>query len=166
MTVEVRDALAAIRRTSRDAARDVRRLVGMLRTDTDHDLVPLPALAALPELIRSTRTAGLPVTFATTGDVEPVSAGAQLAIYRIVQEGLTNVAKHGSGTPASVALRWCPSAVAIEITNDGPAIDGGPVRPGHGLAGARERVELYGGALEAGPGPAGGFRLHAVIPLP
>lgn len=164
-TVEVREALAAIRRTSQDAAGDVRRLVGMLRTETDQDLGPQPTLASLPELIRSASAAGLPVSYATTGQVKPVSAGAELAVYRIVQEGLTNVAKHAPRTSASVVLRWCPNSLAIDIDNDGPRIDQRPGRPGHGLAGVRERVELYGGTFDAGPGSSGGFRLHAVLPL-
>ncbi len=163
---EVGDALAAIRRTAQDAAGDVRRLVGILRTDSDQVLAPQPNLASLPELIRSTMAAGLPVCFTTSGEGKTLTAGVQLAVYRIVQEGLTNVIKHAPGSPTRVGLRWSPDSLVIEIANDGPIIDQRPDRSGHGLAGVRERVELYDGTFDASPRPSGGFRLEARLPLP
>lgn len=165
-TVEVREALAEIRRTAQDAAGDARRLVGILRTSTDQVLAPQPNLASLPELIRSTTAAGLPVSCSTTGQIRTLSTGMQLAVYRIVQEGLTNVIKHAPGASTSVDLQWCPNSLTIEITNDGPIIDQRPDRSGHGLAGVRERVELYEGTFGAGPRSSGGFRLQALLPLP
>ncbi len=150
-SVEVREALIAIRSTSQTAAADVRRLLGLLRTASDYDLVPPPSLGTLPELISRAKASGADVTFNTSGHPTAVSTGLQLAVYRIVQEGLTNVTKHSPGSTADVDMTWSPAALGIVITNNGSTIVGPPDPTGRGLAGVRERVELYGGTFQAGP---------------
>ena len=163
---DVRRALRVIRSTSQDAAGDVRRLLGMLRTESNHDLRPQPTLADLPELIDGTRTNGMQVRWLVEGDPRPAPVGVQLAAYRIVQEGLTNTARHAPGATVEVALRWEPQALDIEITDDGRDTPLYPDGTGHGLVGVRERVELYGGSFHAGKATGGGFRLSARLPTP
>ena len=99
-------------------------------------------------------------------DPRPAPVGVQLAAYRIVQEGLTNTARHAPGATVEVALRWEPQALDIEITDDGRDTPLYPDGTGHGLVGVRERVELYGGSFHAGKATGGGFRLSARLPTP
>jgi len=105
-----------------------------------------------------------PVEVAVEGDPVALPPGIDLSAYRVVQEGLTNALKHAGAARAGVCVRYVPDGVEIEVTDDGR----GPVAngdPGHGLIGMRERISLYGGELEAGPAPGGGFRLRARLPV-
>ncbi|MBV9415775.1 MAG: two-component sensor histidine kinase, partial [Solirubrobacterales bacterium] len=97
----------------------------------------------------------------------PVSAGAAVAAYRIVQEALTNVLKHADGAPTQVVLRWADTALELEILDDGPPRDlaEGAARPGRGITGMRERAAMYGGTLEACPAADRGYLVQARIPL-
>ncbi|TML82335.1 MAG: hypothetical protein E6G08_21840 [Actinobacteria bacterium] len=97
------------------------------------------------------------------GDPVELPPGVDLAAYRVVQEGLTNELKHAHATRTEVRLRYNDGQVEVSVTNDGRR-DGGASRGGHGLAGMRERIAVYGGRLEAGPQPAGRFRLRATLP--
>ena len=160
-------ALAAISQTGRQALTEMRRLLGVLRSDGEQaDLAPVPGLDQLRELLDQAREAGMSVSLTLEGPVRPLSEGAELAAYRVVQESLTNTRKHGGlGAAAAVTLRYEPNGLLLEVTDDGlgalgPAAEG----PGHGLTGMRERIEMYGGTVEAGPLPAGGYQVTAWLP--
>ncbi|RXZ51607.1 sensor histidine kinase [Agromyces binzhouensis] len=156
-----RRALEAIRTTGTDALAEVRRVVELLR-EADHDsLSPQPGIARIPELIEQARGTGLAVEF-RADDTSDLSAGRQLAVYRVIQEALTNVRRHSGAASAMVAIDRTADRVDVTVTDDGGDAD--PVgAAGHGLVGMRERVTLYGGTLEAGPGPSG-WRVHASLP--
>jgi signal transduction histidine kinase len=160
-------ALAAIASTGRQALTEMRRLLGVLRTAGDQAaLAPVPGLGELRELLDQARGAGLAVTYTLSGTPRELPEGAELAAYRVVQESLTNTRKHaGLAASAAVTLRYEPDGLSVEVTDDGMATaagDGG----GHGLAGMRERIEMYGGTVEAGPQAGGGFRVLARLPCP
>ncbi len=158
-------ALAAIASTGRQALTEMRRLLGVLRTSGDRaGLAPVPGLGELRELLDQARAAGLAVTYTLTGTPRELPEGVELAAYRVVQESLTNTRKHaGLAATAAVTLRYEPDGLTIEVTDDGlagPPADGA----GHGLAGMRERIGMYGGTVEAGPLPGGGFGVVARLP--
>jgi signal transduction histidine kinase len=122
----------------------------------------------LAGLLEQTRAAGLPVSFAIEGVPRPLAPGSALAAYRVVQESLTNARKHGGPTvSAAVTLRFCEDQLVIKVTDDGRArsvpMDGDGL--GHGLIGMRERAEVHGGTVTAGPRPGGGWRVTATLPL-
>ena len=163
-------AVAPVRRvqeTGREALGEMRRLLGVLRTAQGGGgaaaTAPQPSLDRLPELVREAADVGLPVEITTDGNADDLPLGVELAAYRIVQEALTNTRRHAHATRADVRLTRAPGALRIEVTDDGRGPSGG--RPGHGLIGMRERAALYGGTLETGPGPHGGFRVVAVLPV-
>jgi signal transduction histidine kinase len=159
-----REPLLAVEQAGRQALGELRRLLGILRRDErEPALRPQPGLADLQELAAQAERAGLPVELIFEGAPARLPAGLDLAAYRIVQEALTNTRKHAGPARARVAVRYAPEALELEITDDGrPAANGGS---GHGLIGMRERVALYGGQLDAGPRPQGGFTIHAHLPL-
>jgi signal transduction histidine kinase len=165
-------ALTSIERTGRTTLRELRRLLDVLRTDDEPagapeaGLTPAPGLTAVCDLVDRVRRAGLPVDVHVDGEPYPVDAGIGLAVYRLVQEALTNAVKHAGPARAVVRLGFAPTAVTVEVfdTGRGPA-PGAARRPGHGLVGMRERVALYGGELATGPRPGGGFRVYARIPM-
>ncbi len=161
-----RDALGAIEGTSRQALQEMRRLLSVLRDDSDggaEALAPARGLADLDSLVEATQAAGVRVELCRQGDPVPLPAGADLAAYRIVQEALTNVCKHARATAASIVVRYGPGEVAVEVSDNG--VGGAPGGDGHGLVGMRERATLYGGEVEAAPRPEGGFRVRARIPV-
>jgi signal transduction histidine kinase len=159
-----RQSLEAIEETARAALNEMRRLLGMLRGTEDVSLAPQPGLAAIDSLVAHVRDAGLPVSVDVVGEPVRLPPGAELSAYRVVQEGLTNALKHARATRVSVRIRYRGSDVEIEIEDDGiggeASGDGG-----HGLLGMRERVALYGGDLEGGRRPEGGWFLRARLPL-
>ncbi len=160
-------ALRAISSTGRQALHEMRRLLGVLRTAGDQaQLAPLPGIGELRELLDQARAAGLAVTYTLSGTPRELPDGAGLAAYRVVQESLTNTRKHaGLAASAAVTLRYEPDGLTVEVTDDGLASSSsGP--GGHGLAGMRERIEMYGGTVLAGPLPAGGFGVIAHLPCP
>ena len=164
----VRDPLLTIEATGRQAIGEMRRLLGILRaTDDDADRAPQPGLARLDDLVAESRAAGVPVDVAVSGRDRPLPAGVDLAAYRIVQEALTNVRKHaGPDAAARVAIRYGEHDVGLEIADDGAGTNGRGSGPaGHGLVGMRERAALYGGEVDAGAQPGGGFRVAARLPL-
>ena len=160
-----RDALRVIEATSRDALTDIRRLLGVLRTP-DAEFAPTPGLAALPALVDQASATGVRVTSDVRVDPRSYSDAMQLAAYRVVQEGLTNVVKHAGPTTCRVELSEPDGVLRIQVEDDGAADRMAVPEPGgHGLIGLRERVELFGGALSAGPRSGGvGFRLVATLP--
>ena len=123
----------------------MRRLVGMLRTDSSDRLAPQPTLADLPTLVTQVREAGLPVQFQVDGQRRELPVGIELSAYRIVQEALTNTLKHAGQAHAAVHVRYRPDSLELEITDDGGGAPADVPGGGHGLAGIRERVTLYGG---------------------
>ncbi|MFI7537097.1 sensor histidine kinase [Streptosporangium sp. NPDC049376] len=161
-------AMRQISGTGRQALTDMRRSLGVLRADEpDASRHPAPGLAELEPLAARTRAAGLSVRLSLEGDVSAVPAAAQLTVYRLVQEALTNTFKHTpSGTRAAVRVRCSGDAVTVEVVDDGPAARApGPPSDGHGLVGMRERAAAYGGALEAGPRDGGGWRVATRLTL-
>ncbi|GAA0942396.1 sensor histidine kinase [Actinocorallia libanotica] len=155
-----------ISETGRQALTDMRRSLGVLRAgEPDAERHPPPGIAQLEPLAAQMRATGLATRLEVLGDPAPVPATAQLTVYRLVQEALTNTLKHSpSGTRAEVAVRCSPDAVDVDVTDDGPA-PSGPSSPGQGLAGMRERTTAYGGSFAAGPRPGGGWRVHARLDL-
>jgi signal transduction histidine kinase len=166
-----REALTSIEMAGRQALVEARRLLGMLRRKDDgSELEPQPSVEHIDVLVEQIERAGMPVTLAVEGEPAPLPAGVDLCAYRIVQEGLTNALKHAGPARAEVVLRYAPRALDVEVRDDGrgPAHlngDGKGDGAGHGLIGMRERVALYGGALETGACDGGGFAIHAHLPL-
>jgi signal transduction histidine kinase len=162
-----------VSQTGRSALTEMRRMVGVLRRPegSQSPNVPQPALADLGAMISAVREAGLPVRLTVSGQEFPLPASAQLALYRIVQEALTNTMKHADATSAHVRLAYQGEEVEIEVTDDGRlggtavpvSPGGGPATGGHGLAGMRERAAVFGGEVSAGPRPGGGWRVHALL---
>jgi signal transduction histidine kinase len=168
---EAAKALAAIEATSRAALTELRRLLGVLRQDSEPQgaLAPVPGLADLEGLLAEVAKTGLAVRLRVEGTPSPLPAGVDLSAYRIVQEALTNVVKHAGPARAQVVVGYRDQEVTVEVTDDGRGVtaptSNGRARVGHGLIGMRERVQVFGGDLEVGPRPGGGFRVAARLPL-
>ena len=168
---EAAKALAAIEATSRAALEELRRLLGVLRQadEPQGDLAPVPGLADLEGLLAELAKAGLAVKLRVNGTRPPVPAGVDLSAYRIVQEALTNVVKHAGSARAQVVVGYGDQDIRVEVIDDGRAavtwVSDGRAGTGHGLIGMRERVQAFGGDLEVGPRPGGGFRVAARLPL-
>ncbi|WP_103963008.1 sensor histidine kinase [Nonomuraea solani] len=161
-----REALSAIEHTGRLAMTEMRSIVGVLRTDTRAELGPQPGVPDLPALVEQMREAGLPTRLLVEGEVRPLPAGVDLAAYRLVQEGLTNSLRHaGAGAKAVVTVRHGSRELDVRVEDDGRGAAEESRRTGHGLVGIRERVALYGGILNIGPLPGGGFEVRARFPL-
>jgi signal transduction histidine kinase len=163
-------AAAAMRQsaeTGRQALTDMRRFLGVLRADEPDALRhPQPGLGQLEVLVAQVEAAGLPTELAMTGSPTAVPPTAQLTVYRLVQESLTNTLKHAApGAGAWVRVHASDSAVELEVRDDGRPLPAFGARPGQGLAGMRERVAAYGGELSAGPLPDGGWRVAATLDL-
>ncbi|SHE60012.1 Signal transduction histidine kinase [Streptoalloteichus hindustanus] len=163
-------ALGTISDTGRKALGELRRLVGVLRNDseTNAEYAPQPDASALGELVEKMRQVGLPVRLTMTGDLADLPTGVGLTVYRLVQEALTNTLKHaGPGASAQVVVARAENQIEVEVTDDGLGrVNGSLVSGGNGLIGMRERVAVYNGVLEAGPRLGGGWRVRAVLPLP
>ena len=165
---QARAALTAIKAVSKDALDELRTMLAALRQgDEDAPRAPAPGLDRLDELVKVTRAAGIPVTVQIVGEARSLPAAVDLAAYRIVQESLTNVARHAGPATATVHLTHGPHGLDIEIRDDGQALatNGAFPRTGTGIAGMRERAGALGGQLEAGPRPGGGFTVTAHLPL-
>jgi signal transduction histidine kinase len=160
-----RAALLVVEQTGREALAEMRRMVGVLRRPEEAPaLAPQPTLEQLERLIENAREAGLPVELRVEGQPRQLSAGVDLTAYRLVQEGLTNALKHARAATAEVLVRYTDGHVELTVSDDGPGGGDGD-KGGHGLVGMRERVSVYGGELEAGPRPEGGYRLRARLPV-
>jgi signal transduction histidine kinase len=161
-----RRALAAISATGRQTLTEMRRLLGLLRSgDARTELTPQPGLGQLRELVEQARAAGMSVSLIQEGAPHPLPEGAELAAYRVVQESLTNTRKHaGLAAAASVTLRYEHDGLVVQVSDNGRADPAAGDGTGHGLAGMRERVEMYGGTVTAGPLPEGGYCVTARIP--
>jgi signal transduction histidine kinase len=157
------DAIRGISSTAREALAETRRLLGVLRTEDGLELrQPLPGLSDLDGLFTRVRAAGLPVEYERSGPPGDTTPGVQLAVFRLVQEALTNTIKHaGPGASAAVRLRLEPGEVRVEVEDDGVGTAGVPRAPGGGLTGMSERVGAFGGELTCGPRQPRGWRVTA-----
>ncbi|NYD35654.1 sensor histidine kinase [Actinomycetospora corticicola] len=162
------EVLAGIADAGRGALGDIRGLLSTLREgpDDESDATP-PTVDDVPALVAQVRAGGLPVSLDVTGSPRALPAGAGLTVYRVVQEGLTNVVKHaGVATPTRVTLAWGPE-LEVAVRDDGPrGARPAATRDGYGLLGMRERAALQGGSLDSGPRPDGGFAVRLRLPLP
>ncbi|MFA1547304.1 sensor histidine kinase [Actinomadura chokoriensis] len=155
-------ALAAVKQSSREALRDLRATLGVLRqADEEAPTAPVPGLGGIGELIGSARSAGLTVHSRVAGAADPPTE-VGLAAYRIIQESLTNVSRHAAAAEVTVSVEHAPGELLIEVADDGPGQGAG--LPGSGVDGMRERARALGGELTAGPAPAGGFLVRARLP--
>jgi signal transduction histidine kinase len=163
---QARKAMQAISATGRRALAEMRRMVGVLRTDgVSEEYAPQPSLSQLDDLVAQVRSSGLPVDLRVTGVPQELPEGEQLTVYRIIQEALTNTLKHGGpGSRATVEMEYGVRELLLRVTDDGRGAAAPGREGGHGLVGMRERVTMFGGTVEAGPLPGGGFRVTARLP--
>jgi signal transduction histidine kinase len=175
-------ALTTIAETGRAALADTRRILGLLRAETDGgERSPVPTTGTLADLVATVRSGGLDVTYVQTGSPRPLPPGVRLATYRICQESLTNVLRHGgAGAQTIVTQAWRETGLRLTVRNtpgarplggrsgDGAegAVPSGDGCRGHGLIGMRERAEFFGGTVTAGPADDGGFRVQLDLPYP
>lgn len=168
---ELRENLAGIRENAVTALTELRRVLGVLRSDdaSDDSLrhAPQPTLDQLDALLGRVRKAGLTVTADTTGLPHALPPGVGLTAFRIVQEALSNVLRHAPGAEVQVEIAYRSSAVGVRVTNTAPAGRPAPATAGagHGLLGMRERAAMLGGDFADGPTPGGGYEVAAVLPL-
>ena len=188
---DAEDALLAVEATGREAMTELRNLLGLLSPAQDDvgagcpvgagdtapapgqvpaALRPQPGLSELGLLVDRVTATGLSVDLAVSGQPRPLPPGADLAAYRVVQEGLTNVLRHAGQATAAVSVRWA-ERLEITVSDDGSGAEPGSpddaarTAPGRGLLGLRERLGLYGGEVSAGPQAGGGWQVRAVLPL-
>ncbi len=162
------ESLREVQRTGQDAITELTRVLGLLRGEGDDpsdDRLPQPGAAQLPDLVDRLAASGLDVRFSSVGTARPLPPGVDLTVFRIAQEALTNTLKHaGAGAMGCVELRYLPTSIELEVTDAGTHPPS-PGRRGHGLIGMAERVSLFGGSLQTGPRPDGGFRVLAALPV-
>lgn len=169
LTGRQREAVGVLREASVAAMQELREVVGILKDGTPEEEQPTSrVVAGIEELADAAAAAGMRVKLERSGEARPLAPAADHAGYRIVQEGLTNAAKHAPGAPISIALRYEPDSLLVEVAN-GPVPEGGGQPPetvsgGQGLTGLRERARLVGGMVFTGPAEGGGFRLAGVLP--
>ncbi len=154
--------LLAIQEASSAAMRELRATLDVLRSPADVDCF---GLARVEELAERTRSAGVPVQVTVSGQAEDLPVEVDQAGYRVVQEALTNVARHAGAATARIHVEYAPAQLTVSVTDDGKASPVRPVTPGVGLRGMRERVTGLGGTLHAGPHDGGGFAVRATFPL-
>ncbi|MDQ6774125.1 MAG: histidine kinase [Candidatus Dormibacteraeota bacterium] len=166
---QAREALVAIRQVSKEALRELRAILEVLRqVDEEEPRAPAPGIDQLGVLVETTGRAGLPVRLSVQGQPRPLPAAVDLAAYRIAQEALTNVLRHAGPATADLAVTYEPARLLMEVADDGagPGAAGNGHLPsgGHGLVGMRERAAAIGGEIDAGPRPVRGFRVRASLP--
>jgi len=181
--VQAEKHVEIIGQTSREALAELRRLLGVLRVPAGSagrqppDTAPVPSVSQLGKVLERVREAGIGVNLRVEGSPARLAAGVDLAVYRIVQEALTNTVRHSGADQAAVTLRYEPGYVTVSVTDTGhgPAVAAGPRgrggtltarHGGFGLVGMAERVASCGGSLTVGPGQAGGFAVTARLPAP
>ena len=177
-------ALETIAETGRAALTDMRRLLGVLRSEPDGrlraadgpgvlpeapltDTAPQPGEADIPRLVDQVRASGAHVSLVRMGEPRPLPPGVGLAVYRITQEALTNVLKHAGPAPrVTVVVQWRADSIDLDVTDDGRGASAGTDGLGQGLRGMHERATMFGGSVTAGPRPGGGYRVRASLPFP
>jgi signal transduction histidine kinase len=163
------EVLRELSATGRSALADMRRVIGVLRDGSNAPLQPQPASSSLRDMLEGFRVAGVPLRFSVDGPELPQDAAFQLTVYRIVQESLTNVLRYGRDvTRVDVELSRELDTVRIKVTDNGQLAGDGrdAVGSGQGLKGIAERTAIYGGSVYAGPGPHGGWVVHAIMNVP
>ena len=161
-----RAPLDTIQSSAHEALVEMRRLLGVLRTEPDdEDLEPLPGMAQLPALVDRAAAAGIGAEVQARGTPVPLPQSVDLTAYRIIQEALTNAAKHAAGSRVCITLDWAKDCLGMDICDDGPGPVGMPSPDAHGLIGMRERVRIHGGDFSAGAAPGGGFRVEVRLPI-
>jgi signal transduction histidine kinase len=180
LPAEALEEFGALSSVARESMAEMRRLLGVLRQDRlePAELEPQPELADVPALVDAARRAGVTISLSVPASLGKVPGGVGVCAYRIVQESLSNATQHAAGAPVTVSLEHSAGAVELRVANgpvpslswpsaSGSTAGSGPGGrgPGHGLTGMHERVALLGGSLSAGPTPAGGFVVSAVLPL-
>jgi signal transduction histidine kinase len=166
-----KEEFAALSAAAREALNDVRRLLGVLRSDGPAERSPQPKLTDIATLVDASRRAGVSIDLTMPADDNAaISHAVGLCAYRIVQEALANAGRHAPGAWVQVAVERDPDMLRLDIVNGPPTMDRDPSddssgRPGHGLAGMRERVALLGGSLSAEPNILGGFAVSAALPV-
>jgi signal transduction histidine kinase len=164
------EALSGITKNSRAALDDLRITLGLLRSDADAEqedrLLPSPTIEQLDGLLRTYVEAGMTLSVDVRGSPHEVSAAAELALVRIIQEALTNATKHAQGSPVALKLDWSIDSVRLSVINERPARPGllDHEGTGHGLIGMRERAAIANGSISAGPTHAGGYQVTAAFP--
>lgn len=158
--------LTAIRSSAHQALIEMRRLLGVLRTGPDDAAVePLPGMQQLPALVERAAAAGVTANIRVEGAPGPLPPGLDLTAYRILQESLTNAAKHAAGADVFITLRWEADCLDIRVRDFGPGPVGEPSPDAHGIVGMRERVRIHAGQFSSGPAAGGGFEIHASLPI-
>ncbi|MDA0162754.1 histidine kinase [Solirubrobacter ginsenosidimutans] len=159
-----REALAGVEETGRQAVHELHRMLGILRkADPGAELAPSPSLRRVEELVTQVRGAGLDTSLTIAGEPVELAPGLDMSAYRIVQEALTNALRYAPGSTVGVTVTYGGKEVQLEVRDDGARVNGTPPTrgSGHGIVGMRERAELFGGELEAGPAPGGGWLVRA-----
>jgi signal transduction histidine kinase len=163
-TGDLAGAMKVIAETSRTAMGELRATLDVLRgQEPTDDLAPAPGMARLDELVRSARAAGVEITVDTVGEPRPLAPAVDVTAYRIVQEALTNVARHARGSTARLTVEYRPAAVRLTVSDDGGAPAEATTGVGYGIVGMAERAHAIGGCLNAGP-RGGGFEVVADLP--
>jgi signal transduction histidine kinase len=164
---EAAGALESIETIGRTAQEELRIVLSLLREEgiSEAELSPAPRLADLQDLVATVRASGTPVELHLADAGQQLSPALQLSVYRVVQEALTNVVKHAPTARARVEIAVSSTDVRVEVVDDGRPDGHQHLRPGHGIAGMRERIGAFGGSLAAGPRPGGGFQVLAQIPV-
>jgi signal transduction histidine kinase len=158
--------LAAVEATAREALAEMRRLFGVLRTSGESaSLAPQPGLAELPRLVAQAGSGDVRLELSVEGEPFALPPGADLAAYRIAQEGITNALRHAGATRVEVRLRYDAGEIGVQVVDDGRGLAEDGDGAGHGLVGVRERVALYGGTVQVSAAPGGGVRLEATLPV-
>lgn len=166
---QARESLVSIASTGRAALAELRRMLGVTRSEEDDDasFAPQPGIERLGELVGQVRSTGLGVELSVLGDPHVLPEGVGLCAYRIVQEALTNTLKHAHASGAEVVVRYRDDALELQVLDDGSAKMGmNGAEGGHGLIGMRERVALFDGELKTGPRAEGGYAVRATLPIP
>jgi signal transduction histidine kinase len=159
-----RAALESIERTGREALGEMRRMLDLMRDGGVDRVDPPPSLRHVERLVTDVQAAGVPVGLAIRGTERPLPPGVDASAYRILQEALTNVIKHAGHARAEVVIAYGADGIELSVRDDGRN-GHAHGRSGHGLIGIRERVAVFGGTVEAGPLPEGGWHLHARLPV-
>ncbi|WP_406105387.1 sensor histidine kinase [Micromonospora globbae] len=162
--VRARGSLDAVQDVGREVVTELRRLLVVLR-GAEPAPEALPSLRRLEPLATGVRLAGGQVDVAVTGDLDAIPAAADVSGYRILQEALTNAARHAPGAAVRVSIEVAADALRLRVTDDGTGAARRSAGTGHGLTGIRERVELFGGTVTAGPRPQGGFEVRVELPF-
>jgi signal transduction histidine kinase len=161
----VRAPLEAIESSGREALSEMRRMLGVLREETEPLWTPQPGATDVGRLVEQLTNAGQEVTLVSEGDLDALPDGMGMVVFRIAQEALTNAMKHARGAPVAVRVSRTTDAVEVEVTNPAGVPEPQVSGAGHGLVGMTERAALFGGTVVTGPTPGGGFRVSAHLPL-